>query len=159
MPEIHITLNVLRSEFIMERVLINNLKAGNQVLINGWVHRIRRLSKISFLILRDRSGLVQCVVDNENNELEGLRNESIVSIIGNVVEGKNSIGSLEVQVENIDIIQKVNFELPIEINISISMKVRSSVKPICDKCQVIRRKKGRLRVICKASQKHKQRQG
>lgn len=37
------------------------------------------------------------------------------------------------------------------------MKVRVSVKPICDKCQVIRRK-GVLRVICSANPKHKQRQ-
>ena len=38
------------------------------------------------------------------------------------------------------------------------MKVRSSVKVICSKCKVIKRK-GVLRVICKASPKHKQRQG
>jgi len=38
-----------------------------------------------------------------------------------------------------------------------AMKVRSSVKKICDKCQVIRRK-GRLWVICR-NPKHKQRQG
>ncbi len=37
------------------------------------------------------------------------------------------------------------------------MKVRSSVKKICDKCQVIRRK-GVVRVIC-LTKKHKQRQG
>ena len=38
------------------------------------------------------------------------------------------------------------------------MKVRASVKPICDKCKVIHRK-GVVRVICSASAKHKQRQG
>ncbi|MBC7221846.1 50S ribosomal protein L36 [Candidatus Bipolaricaulota bacterium] len=37
------------------------------------------------------------------------------------------------------------------------MKVRSSVKKICEKCQLIRRK-GRLWVICR-NPKHKQRQG
>ncbi|AAT75503.1 MULTISPECIES: 50S ribosomal protein L36 [Entomoplasmataceae] len=37
------------------------------------------------------------------------------------------------------------------------MKVRSSVKKICDKCRVIRRK-GRVMIIC-AQPKHKQRQG
>ncbi|AJK51713.1 50S ribosomal protein L36 [Mycoplasma capricolum subsp. capripneumoniae] len=37
------------------------------------------------------------------------------------------------------------------------MKVRSSVKQICDKCRVIRRK-GRVMIICVTS-KHKQRQG
>lgn len=38
------------------------------------------------------------------------------------------------------------------------MKVRASVKPICDKCKVIHRK-GVVRVICSAHAKHKQRQG
>lgn len=37
------------------------------------------------------------------------------------------------------------------------MKVRTSVKPICDKCKVLRRR-GVVRVIC-AVKKHKQRQG
>lgn len=37
------------------------------------------------------------------------------------------------------------------------MKVRSSVKKICDKCQIIKRKKA-LRIICLVL-KHKQRQG
>ena len=39
----------------------------------------------------------------------------------------------------------------------IEMKVRSSVKPICEKCKVIKRK-GRIRIICE-NPKHKQRQG
>ena len=37
------------------------------------------------------------------------------------------------------------------------MKVRPSVKKMCDKCKVIRRR-GRVRVIC-ANPRHKQRQG
>jgi ribosomal protein L36 len=38
------------------------------------------------------------------------------------------------------------------------MKVRSSVKRMCDACKVVRRK-GRVYVICKRDPKHKQRQG
>ena len=37
------------------------------------------------------------------------------------------------------------------------VKVRSSVKPMCEKCKVIKRK-GRIRIICE-NPKHKQRQG
>ena len=37
------------------------------------------------------------------------------------------------------------------------MKVRSSVKPMCAKCKVIKRK-GSIRIICE-NPKHKQRQG
>ncbi|MFS8741059.1 50S ribosomal protein L36 [Synechococcus sp. O70.2] len=38
------------------------------------------------------------------------------------------------------------------------MKVRPSVRRICEKCRVIRRR-GRVMVICPANPKHKQRQG
>ena len=38
------------------------------------------------------------------------------------------------------------------------MKVRASVKPICDKCKVIKRN-WILKVICSSSPKHKQKQG
>jgi len=38
------------------------------------------------------------------------------------------------------------------------MKVRASVKRICEKCKIIRRN-GRVRVICPANPRHKQRQG
>ncbi|MBU1260319.1 MAG: 50S ribosomal protein L36 [Planctomycetes bacterium] len=38
------------------------------------------------------------------------------------------------------------------------MKVRSSVKRICENCKLIRRK-GVVRVICSANPRHKQRQG
>ncbi|HCF59969.1 MAG TPA: 50S ribosomal protein L36 [Myxococcales bacterium] len=38
------------------------------------------------------------------------------------------------------------------------MKVRASVKKVCEKCKVIRRR-GIVRVICKANPRHKQRQG
>ena len=39
-----------------------------------------------------------------------------------------------------------------------TMKVRASVKPMCDKCSVVKRK-WILKVICKVNPKHKQTQG
>lgn len=39
-----------------------------------------------------------------------------------------------------------------------TVKVRSSVKPICEHCKVVRRA-GVIRIICKRNPKHKQRQG
>ncbi len=38
------------------------------------------------------------------------------------------------------------------------MKVRASVKKMCDNCKIVKRK-GVVRVICKKNPKHKQRQG
>ena len=40
----------------------------------------------------------------------------------------------------------------------VPVKVRSSVKPICEHCKVVTRR-GVTRIICKRNPKHKQRQG
>lgn len=45
-----------------------------------------------------------------------------------------------------------------EFNEDRTMKVRASVKRMCDNCKVVKRK-GVVRVICKKNPKHKQRQG
>ena len=103
----------------MKRKLINELKnyVGEKICIQGWIYKVRRLKSITFVIIRDRSGLVQCVMDNNNDfNLLDINIESVVSIIGYVKEGKNSLNPFEIQVENIEIINKAKEELPIEIN-------------------------------------------
>ena len=41
---------------------------GKEVTLNGWVYNIRSVGKIWFLILRDGTGLVQCVVVNKETD-------------------------------------------------------------------------------------------
>ncbi|MEG1256188.1 aspartate--tRNA(Asn) ligase [Clostridium sp.] len=102
----------------MKRVMINKLNnyIDEKVKLQGWVYRIRKLKSITFIIVRDRTGLVQCVI--ENNSLEGLslRVESVISIIGSVKEGKNTLNPFEVQVESLEVVNASQEELPIEIN-------------------------------------------
>ncbi len=102
----------------MKRTLISELKncINEEVNIQGWVHRIRRLKAISFVILRDRSGLVQCVVENSMMEKNSFRVESVVSFVGVVKEGKNALNSYEVQVGRMEITNGTKEELPIEVN-------------------------------------------
>ncbi|WP_426351130.1 aspartate--tRNA(Asn) ligase [Alloiococcus sp. CFN-8] len=102
----------------MDRKLVSELKAAinERVCIKGWVHRIRKLKSITFLILRDRSGLVQCIVDNSETNLSEITLESVVAIIGTVKEANNRLNPFEIQVESLEIINKVKEELPIEIN-------------------------------------------
>jgi len=47
---------------------------------------------------------------------------------------------------------------PLHVHRSSFVKVRSSVKPICEHCKVIKRQ-GVVRIICSRNPKHKQRQG
>src|SRR6188472_2206068 len=49
----------------MRRTLTSALPAttpGEQVRLQGWVHRRRELAKVTFLVVRDRSGLAQVVL-------------------------------------------------------------------------------------------------
>lgn len=101
----------------MKRILVKNLynEVNNEVCIKGWVHKIRKLSKVSFLILRDRTGLIQCVLGN-NVDIKDLKLESVIEIVGKIVEGKNKISNVEIQVGELKIISKAQEELPIEVN-------------------------------------------
>ncbi len=50
----------------MDRTFIKDLKKTGEekVLLRGWVHKIRDLSHIAFVLLRDKSGIIQLVCTN-----------------------------------------------------------------------------------------------
>ena len=102
----------------MKRIMINQLNdyINGKVQIKGWIHRIRKLKSVTFIILRDRTGLVQCVVNNKEINDMDTKLESVVEIIGTVLESKNNLNSFEVSVDKFSIINRSIEELPIEIN-------------------------------------------
>lgn len=63
-----------------------DVTAGQSVTIAGWIHRRRDLGGLIFLQVRDRSGIVQVVIEPDQAELfalaETLRSEFVVSITG-----------------------------------------------------------------------------
>ena len=84
---------------------------GKNVILNGWVYNIRSIGKIWFLILRDGSGLVQCVVvdketDKTTFELENtLTQESSISVEGVVRAEPRSVGGYELGIKKITVHQ------------------------------------------------------
>lgn len=101
----------------MERVIVSEINKfiDKKIKIEGWVYRIRKLKEISFLILRDRSGLVQCVIDNKSINIDNINLESVISVIGEVKISKNSLNPFEILIEEIKVISESE-ELSIEIN-------------------------------------------
>lgn len=102
----------------MKRIMINELSyyMNEKVQIKGWVHRIRKLKSITFIILRDRTGLVQCVASNADININEIKLESVVSIIGTIKESNNKFNMFEISIKNLSIINNSLEELPIEIN-------------------------------------------
>ncbi|MFQ3587895.1 MAG: aspartate--tRNA ligase [Fimbriimonadaceae bacterium] len=59
--------------------------AGQTVHLNGWAHRVRDLGGVLFIDMRDRTGIVQLVIDPQSNaELGDIRNECCLSVTGTV---------------------------------------------------------------------------
>jgi len=73
-------------------------RAGEAVVLRGWLHRQRRLAAVSFLIIRDSSGLVQVVVRDSTlaAELASLVEESVLEVRGTVVANAQAPGGAEV---------------------------------------------------------------
>ncbi len=101
----------------MERILISETRnfTGNEVIIKGWLHRIRSIGRIAFLLVRDRSGIIQCVVNTKNIEIKGLKLESVIEIKGDAIKNESNGNGVEIQVNALDVISAAE-ELPIEIN-------------------------------------------
>ena len=105
----------------METVTIKDLKnhENEEVKINGWVYNRRSIGKVWFLILRDGTGLLQCVVvdgesDSESFHLEqNLNQEDSVSINGIVKKEPRAVGGYELGVKSISVINHTSNEYPI----------------------------------------------
>lgn len=72
----------------MERIRSTELAAhaGKQVKVMGWLHSLRRLGAVNFVVLRDGWGLVQAVlVEAKMPPLEGVHPESVIELEGTVV--------------------------------------------------------------------------
>ena len=85
----------------MSRTLAAELPSavsGRPVLIQGWVHRRRVLATVTFLIVRDRSGLAQVVV-RDPRALQAVRRcgeESVVAVTGVATRNPAAPGGVEV---------------------------------------------------------------
>ncbi|MBO5475693.1 MAG: aspartate--tRNA ligase [Bacilli bacterium] len=95
---------------------------GESVHLAGWVAKKRDLGGLIFIDLRDRTGIIQLVVnpENENYELAGsLKNEYVIEVDGEVVKRSNvnsniETGEIEVIVEKLEILSTCE-ELPFPI--------------------------------------------
>ena len=99
---------------------------GEEVVLSGWVSKVRDLGHFTFIDLRDRYGITQILVNEEGagkelfEEARKLKNEWVIKVTGKVAErsSKNKnipTGDIEVEAKNIEILSRSK-QLPFEID-------------------------------------------
>lgn len=84
---------------------------GQEITLKGWVANKRDSKGLVFIILRDGTGLCQCVVDANNvsedifNEAKRATLETSLTITGKIVKDEKQIGGYELQATNLTLIQ------------------------------------------------------
>jgi nondiscriminating aspartyl-tRNA synthetase len=80
---------------------------GNRITLLGHVHRRRELAKVSFLIVRDRSGLAQVVVRPDEIPFDGLPGEeTVVRIDGTATANPHAPGGIEVTAPEVSLLSE-----------------------------------------------------
>ncbi len=97
---------------------LNKSQIGKEVTLHGWVYRIRTSGKLTFIILRDSTGIVQLLSstkslsDDQHRELSNLTVESSLEVSGIVKEDKRAVTGYEVEITSYKIYQR-NESFPI----------------------------------------------
>ncbi|MFD2971763.1 aspartate--tRNA(Asn) ligase [Peribacillus deserti] len=100
----------------LKRVLIRECKEkeNQEVTIKGWVKRVRHLGSISFVLLRDRTGEIQCVLENQWAGFK-LEAEGAIELRGIVKKTNQTHIGVEVLAESVTILSN-SAPLPFELS-------------------------------------------
>lgn len=108
---------------INKRIYIKDAFAKKgEVEVYGWVHDVRNLSKIRFLVLRDITGRMQVVgVRGETKDkifelMNSVSRESVVRIKGKLKSSKQAPGGKEINPDEIEVIAVAENPLPIDVS-------------------------------------------
>ena len=126
----------------MERTRTTELsmRIGETVMIKGWLHALRRLGGVTFVVVRDGWGLAQAVVEDEA-ALTPLRQsgagvESVIAVTGIAVAAAQAPGGVEVQRPAITVLEAVTEPPPVTIN---KREVKAALTAILDHAVVANR--------------------
>lgn len=105
----------------MARTFVSEAKAGKTAEIAGWVHTKRDLGDLLFVLLRDRSGIIQAIAkkgetsDDVIKKLAAVPKESVVMVSGKVRPSKAAPGGRELVPTKVEVISEAARELPLDV--------------------------------------------
>lgn len=93
----------------------NSGMIGQKVIFGGWVEDLRKLGKMTFLTVRDVTGLAQVIVkEDASKEIEGITRQSVIRVEGTIQETRARDFECEVKAEKIDVLANAVYPLPID---------------------------------------------
>jgi nondiscriminating aspartyl-tRNA synthetase len=108
------------------RILSKELKehVGEQVLLQGWLHKKRLLGGLTFINLRDRGGVTQIVIKDKDEveKLRGMQIGTVLEVQGTAVDEPRAPGGVEIHDAKLEVLVPVTDEPPIEIDKPLSHK-------------------------------------
>ncbi len=104
----------------MERTLSVEVagRVGECVTVMGWLHAVRAFGGLTFVVVRDRAGLVQVVTEDDADAdlLRGLGAESVLTVSGLAAHEERAPMGVEIRAERIETISAVSDAMPLQIN-------------------------------------------
>ncbi|MEZ4734971.1 MAG: aspartate--tRNA(Asn) ligase [Caldilineaceae bacterium] len=130
----------------MERMRTTEVKehVGERVQVQGWLHTVRRLGGVNFLVLRDGWGTMQAVTENEADLApitgEDLQTETLLALEGTVVASAQAPSGVELHNLTLTVLNPVREVLPVLIS---KREVKAQLPVLLDHAVVTSRHPGR----------------
>lgn len=111
--------NIYRNVYSGE---VDETYVGKEVRVAGWINSIRKLGGLTFVTLRDETGIVQ-IITEDADMFKGITRESTVTITGTVklrtedmINPNMKTGKIEILASSVEVLGECASILPFEIN-------------------------------------------
>jgi len=107
----------MRTHYIADAAKLDD---GAEVTVAGWLHEVRDIKKICFVVLRDKTGKIQVTAKNGITSPESLENlrqpkETVVSVSGKIARGKGANAGIELLADKVEVLGRVYGKVPFDI--------------------------------------------
>ena len=126
---------------------------GETVEVRGWLHNVRRLGGVTFVVVRDGWGTIQAVTEDEADlaPLAGLALESVVGLRGRVTANDQAPGKIELQQLTLTVITPVTEAPPLPLH---KRQLNAALPTLLDHAVVLNRHPTRRAVFRPVSYTH-----
>lgn len=116
--------------------LLADSREGGQVIVNGAVHTIRDMGNVSFVILRKREGLLQCVYEEGTADFPRkiLKEAAAVEVTGILEKNEKAPNGIEIRMKAVKILSEpVGGQMPLPIakwKLNTSLEAKLNYRPV-----------------------------